>query len=391
MSDLEDYKAIVRQFALGYYRRLKKYTDKYVGVSLLNIGGLSNTNYIATIKDMTNNQRIAQVIFRKFGAISDCVDHVLEANIINYLSDNDFGPKSLQEGYPANYRISELIENAENIEKEKTFDQSILDSIYQILNFYNMFSYTFKYNVKNDKIFFTVVEDGITSPRNKVTKTQYENCMYDMLKKAKDAFAPFAQEFRSKLKLEGNELEYEYLDKFENYLNNFSENFNAYYPQNGFLVMSHNDVHRLNFIHKKGETKLYCLDHEYANLNIPGTDIANYMNESNFNYEPEYYFTLDKVNFDKYYEYYQNYIDMFIQNHRFLDKVEGGKEFLKLIKTKDYYIRLHQILNSFWLLYCAIYLDFNEWQKDRVGSFYYLHGIHRLQLLETGVKALSNL
>lgn len=386
MTDEESIKSIVRKFAIKFYKNIRV-TEKYVGVAIKSLGGLSNVNYIATIKDMTNNRKIGQLMFRKYGAISDCVDHVLEAKITSYLGKEGIGPNSYEEG--ESYRIAEYLDNTLNIEREKTFDNGILSSIYEILNLYNLFSYTYKFNVNGDKLFLKIINDGVKKQRTEVKKTQFENCMIDMYNKALKAFKPFAEEFRKSLKKENNEEDYMWLDKFEAYLNEYKTRFTDVYPRQGFVVMCHNDVHRLNFLHKKNESKLYCLDHEYANLNLPGNDLANYMNESNFNYEPDYFFTLDKVDFDKYYQFYQNYIELFISNHRFLEKEEGGLEFIKLIKTKKYYIKLHQILNLFWLLYCAIYLDYKEWIKDKIGSFYFLHGIHRLQLLEAGAKALE--
>ena len=60
------------------------------------------------------------------------------------------------------------------------------------------------------------------------------------------------------------------------------------------------------------------------------------------------------------------------------------------MQTKKYYIQLHQIINLFWLLYSAIYLNFDKWNKDH-NDFYYLHFIHRIQYLEKGEEALSAL
>ncbi len=80
---------------------------------------------------------------------------------------------------------------------------------------------------------------------------------------------------------------------------------------------------------------------------------------------------------------------MFSANHKFLEQEQGGQEFIKMIRTKKYYIKLHQVLNLFWLLYCAIYLDYKEWIKDKIGSFYFIHGIHRMIYLELGQKAID--
>ena len=54
---------------------------KYLGVELTKIGGLSNVNYIAVVKDISTNEQIAKILYRKFGSLSKGVSHELETTI----------------------------------------------------------------------------------------------------------------------------------------------------------------------------------------------------------------------------------------------------------------------------------------------------------------------
>ena len=71
------------------------------------------------------------------------------------------------------------------------------------------------------------------------------------------------------------------------------------------------------------------------------------------------------------------YLDEFIKlNNDWINKDEN-KEFLKLIKSKNYYLNLHSITNVFWFLFCVINLDFeNEIVKKT--DHYFEYGYDRL-------------
>ena len=113
---------------------------------------------------------------------------------------------------------------------------------------------------------------------------------------------------------------------------------------------------------RKKDQKLFILDREYAFLNFPENDMANYLNETMlFNYKPEYYFLFDKVDFDKGYQIYQKYVEQFIQNHTFMKESKEGKEFLEFMKTKKYFILLNNIINLFYFLWSICYVDFYTW------------------------------
>lgn len=176
-------------------------------------------------------------------------------------------------------------------------------------------------------------------------------------------------------------------------MQNFNEIFMSVFPKEGYFVQNHHDFHRLNFIVHKETQKMYVIDHEYASLGLIGHDIANFFTESNFNYTPNYYFLPEEINFDFFFEFYKKYTSKFELNFKnILEKEEESKLF-ELIKSKKYYITLHCIINLFWLLYSAIYLNFNDefGKEQEVGAFtYFQHGIDRLIYFERAFEALKN-
>ena len=194
--------------------------EKYIGVELKKIGGLSNVNYSGIVKDMSTNQRIAQVLYRKFGALSESVNHELETTIINYLARRGFGPKLYTE-VPGDYRISEFLIGTSTISKEKELDQDLLDKLIVILNIFTSISYTYKYTTSGDNISLTPVQDGINEKRINVSKNQYLNCMVDWLEKARSVYKVFTDQFKQKYSKEKNPKEWADVEFVQYYLDNF--------------------------------------------------------------------------------------------------------------------------------------------------------------------------
>ena len=255
-----------------YYLSTKKIMtipQKYIGVQLKKIGGLSNVNYSGIIKDMSTNQKIVQVLYRKFGALSESVDHNLEVTIINYLAKKGYGPKLLYE-VEGDYRISEFLVGTNTIPKEKTFDQKLLEKLYVILNSFTSISYCYRYNVSGDDIFLNPVDDGIKEKRIQISKNQYQNCVVDWLERAKSGFKVFKDQFLEKYSKEKNPTEWADVELVQYYLDNFRPYFLENFPKEGFLVLNHNDTHRLNVLVRKTDEKLFLIDQEFSFLNLPG-------------------------------------------------------------------------------------------------------------------------
>ena len=212
-----------------------------------------------------------------------------------------------------------------------------------------------------------------------------------MYNKALNNFKIFSDEFIKKIPRESNKKLYLDFEKLDYYMRNYRNIFLEVFPKNGYMVLCHNDIHRLNLIIRENDKKVFLLDHEYACLNLIGNDFANYMNESCYIYEKEYQFTKENIDFEKYYNLYKLYIKEFINTYKFMNNIEEYKFFLNEIQTKKYYLKLHCVINLFWFLYCIIYLDFEKWNKDKENFFYFIHGIHRIYYFECAKNEIKNI
>lgn len=352
------------------------------------LGGLCNENYLVKIVEKKNTNKILfQLVYKKFGIISKTGEHILESQIIEYLSKENIGPKLYLE--KKNYRLMEYIPETKHIEKDILFDDRIINQLSLIFDTYNHFTKTYSYNINENIIEIQPLKDANTNnSRINVTKNYYDhiNLIYKM---AKNSFNKFENEFSQKVPLKGNEETYDILNKFKYYLNNFQDNFKKLYPKEGYLVMCHNDVNRYNFIQKISDGKLYCLDHEYASLNLPGYDIADYLNETNFNFFPDYYFSYEDINYDKYFVIYRKYIEKFVESNKNLLNKTRGQLFFKYITSKRYYLSLHQIINYFWILCSIAYLNFDTWLSGKQIEIYI--GKDLIRFYELGLKKLKEL
>ncbi len=389
MEDFETIKSNIRSYIIN--KKKIQLPEKVIEINLKDIGGLSNTNYLATITNSTTNEMIDQILYRKFGEISDVVDRDLETMIINDLSLKGLGPKIYEKDKNGKYRIDEYLSNTSPIQKKDEFAPIVINQINQIVNNYSLIINMYKYHISGENINFSIIKDAISKPKRRINNNMFDKCMVEMYNKAILSFNIFSEQFKANINRENNKILYEQFESLEKYMINYKKLFTSIFPKSGFMILCHNDIHRLNLIVRKSDNKLFVLDHEYACLNLVGNDFANYMNESCFIYEPEYIFTKDLINFDKYYGYYKNYLKVFCENHKFLNGTDDGKKFLKEIQTKKYYLKLHVIINLFWFLYCVIYLNFSEFNKDQKNFFYFQHGIHRIYYIEAAMKAIEEL
>lgn len=377
--------------------------DREQGLITMNIkklDGLSNTNYHVTISNNTTNEILSQVVYRKFGEISDVVDRELETFIIKSLSNKGIGPKIYLHDSQMRFRIDEFMVDTTPIPDNLKFESKILDQIIKILVSYSLISNVCEYKTicetQKEKFSISMAplpskntsSKGLHIHQKRIKHTIFDQCMKDMYQKAFKGWETFSQEFKTKVLRENNEMEYEKLMKFEYYMRNFHEIYSKVFPSHGLLILNHNDVHRLNLIVNQKTHKMYILDHEYASMNQIGNDIANFMNESIFNYSPDYSFHPNTINFDFFYSTYLKYLKVFYTKHEYIFKDENGKEMFETIKARKYYINLHCCLNLFWLLYCGIYLNFYDY-IDSKGFSYFQHGIDRIEFYEKALKELE--
>ena len=383
-------KTKIKSFIINSYN----IEEKDFEISLKNLGGLSNKNFIVTITNTTTKEIIDQILYRKFGEISDVVDRDLETMIINNLSKKGIAPKIYEVDTKDNFRIEQFLSNTSPIKKIDEFDNNIIKQIIKILNNYSLIANLYKYEILNNEIIYNPIflnDDENDKNKRKISTDMFNKCMNEMYNKALNNFKIFSDEFIKKIPRESNKKLYLDFEKLDYYMRNYRNIFLEVFPKNGYMVLCHNDIHRLNLIIRENDKKVFLLDHEYACLNLIGNDFANYMNESCYIYEKEYQFTKENIDFEKYYNLYKLYIKEFINTYKFMNNIEEYKFFLNEIQTKKYYLKLHCVINLFWFLYCIIYLNFEKWNKDKENFFYFIHGIHRIYHFECAKNEIKNI
>ncbi len=385
----DNIKSKIKSFIINSYN----IEEKYFEISLKNLGGLSNKNFIVTITNKTTKEIIDQILYRKFGEISDVVERDLETMIINQLSEIGIAPKIYEIDPNSNFRIEQYLSNTSPIKKIEEFDNHIINQIIHILNNFSLIANVYKYEILNNKIVHNPIfqNDEEDKKIKKISTDMFNKCMNEMYNKALKNFKIFSEEFIKTIPRENNKELYLDFEKFDYYMKNYHNIFLDIFPKNGFMILCHNDIHRLNLIIRQNDKKIFLLDYEYACLNLIGNDFANYMNESCYIYENNYQFTKEKIDFEKYYNLYKLYINEFINTHKFMNNIEECKLFLNEIQTKKYYLKLHCVINLFWFLYCVIYLDFEELNKDKKNFFYFIHGIHRMYHFERAKNEINNI
>ena len=285
----------------------KTIPDESIEIELSKIGGYSNYNYRAIIKNITTNEIIEQIFYRKFGskfgALSESVDHETESFITKYLSQKEYGPKLLFE-IPNECSMTEFLVNTITLPYEKCLNKNIIESLSNILNYFTLISYSYKYNINEEKISIKSIENIKDTKKINVTRNHYEKYVVDIYEKTKSSFKIFSDKFIQKYSKEKNPKEWDDFELVQKYLNNFKQIFIENFDTKGFLVLNHNDVFRFNILYREKDEKIFLVDHEYFSLNLPGYDIAYYLVEYFIQYEPEYNLALNDVNFDKIYKYY---------------------------------------------------------------------------------------
>ena len=386
---------------------IKKYiasSDKYktlnqnnIDIELTKIGGYSNMNYMGIIKDISTNDIIEYIFYRefcsKFGPLSASVDHEQESKITKFLSQKDYGPKLLYE-IKDNFTISEFLINTRTLPLEKYFDKNIVEQLCSILNYFISFSYIYKYKITDNGIILNQLKEKDNNFENKIelTKNQYEKSLGDIYEKTKSIFRNFIDKFKQKYSKEKNPKEWADVELVKYYVDNFKKIYNDNFPDKGFFVINHNDVFSSNILFRDKDEKIFLIDHEYFLLNLPGNDIAYYLTEYYIKYEPKYICELDKIDYDKIFDVYENFIHKFIQfNHKYIEKDEYGKEFIEIILTKEYFIRLMNNINLYLFNWSIGNIDFDNWEKDARKEFFFVHGVDRIKFYLLGMKTIQHL
>ena len=346
------------------------------------IDGMTNKNYQITYYNKNDKNKKYEVLYRKYGDILDLCEHDKEIYIINYLSNKKEGPNILYSS--SDYRIEEFVKESKQIPLELRYDKTILEKIINILSNYPSISNIYKYSLNPElklELYYNNNENN--NEKNYVFPTLLNICdkLFNKAKEKYEVFTTKFGEFFSKNELKDNIKTMK--EKFDFYMNDYKNKFLSLFPKKGFFILCHNDCHRWNFLYKEIDKKLIIIDHEYSCYALPGLDLCNYFNENSFYFyeNGNYEFKKEEINIEVYFEEYQKYIKQFIKlNENWINK-EENKEFVDLIKSKEYYLNLHSITNVFWFLFCIINLDFDDDIINKT-SHYFEYGYDRLTYAE---------
>ncbi|MCQ2820527.1 MAG: hypothetical protein MJ252_24955 [archaeon] len=345
---------------------------------LRKISGMTNVNYHVrvTYEDTSkeNKKEELNLFFRKFGIMSGCLNRELEQLILEELSNKQLGPPLLFK--EKDYCILEFIVGGNEISLEERYLESNLKDIIKINSLYALISNIYQFKIKENSL---EVKKYLDVKGGKDIQYTLWDEVKRMLPTAKESFENFKKNcltyFKSEDKIP-NEIK-EKIKIFQNTLDNYENIFlKLFFGLEGFFVLTHNDMHRWNFVKK--EQKIYAIDHEYACLGLIGMDVANYMNENSFYFGDEGYigFKEEEVDVPFYFGIYQKYLEEIKNNFKGFG--ENIQKYLEKISTLDYYLNLHRLTNTFWFLFCAINLEF----KDGKAGDTLAYGCDRLKYAE---------
>lgn len=347
------------------------------------ISGMSNKNYQVRVTiEKPPNQ--FYFFYRKYGVMSNCLNRGLEQTILEAMSKEKLGPELLYKG--KDFCILEFIVDAPELNEDEKYNENILNHIINISVNYSFILHPVQYEILQSEDSNTKLENCFKL--TKVNEDSQKNVTYSianevirMLPIAQEKFDCFYNDIMEYYKDKSNipEEEFKRIQKFEKTLKNYVPLFlNSFYYKKGFLVLSHNDMHRWNFLKK--DEKIYIIDHEYACMSLIGMDLANYMNENSFYFAQNgnEVFKKEEIDINYYYKIYLKYLEKLKKKY---DKVNPDLvKFLNEIKSIDYYISLHIVTNTFWFLFTAINLSFDK-HNGKISAML-KYGCDRLEYVE---------
>jgi thiamine kinase-like enzyme len=311
----------------------------------------------------------------------ELVDRDLETYIIESLNKVDLGPK-IYETDMMKYRIEEYIHHLVPLKNEDMFKDKVFKHIIDIFTTYNSLGDVGYYNTlvsghKKETFWKLLLKDEKT---NFLTFT-----VKRMIPLAQSSLDVFSQKVKEKFPTDNSMLEK--LNEVEYFMHNFEHIFYDCTPDICIMVLSHNDAHILNIMHKPDFSKVYVFDHEYASYNFLGFDIANYIIESQFILEDEAfpYYQFFVKDYDVYkdegmYECYLKFFDNFVEKKGELFKnYSNFEETISVCKSKEYYYRMMGMSALMWFVFGVIYLDYDT-IINKTGYDYFSYCLDRLSI-----------
>jgi thiamine kinase-like enzyme len=394
---MEHFEKIYNNLKTYIKRTLSDLNCNEIELSFEKLNGLSNDIYLVRMFDKTSQEMVHEVIYRQFGQISDLVDRELERKIIDSLSSKSLTPRILQTD-GSSYRIEEFVSNASTMTKESLKEDDVIERIIQILVAYTMISGVYIYKISSNEFSqdykIKIDPEMVSSSSQGVKQNIFDMCMRDMLNKARKNFEKFSNNFDKKYNKFLNQELLSKFDKIMYYIKNYNDIFSKIFPNKGFFVLNHNDVHRLNLLVSEDQEKLFILDHEYSALNLVGVDIVNYLIETSFSYDlneyPYYKFESNEINFENYFEIFKEFIEKFESSNQSLLLQGDNRRKFEKVKTFKYFLRLVCVISLFWLLYSVIYFDYDSFSLSKTFD-YFQHAVDRIYILEKAYQKLETL
>ena len=350
------------------------------------INEITNSIFEIRIYYKTTNELYDRVIYKKFSKISKSCSNKIEQSIFNSLSKKGFGPKILYIDPNHTFRIEECSSRNFSLKKSQQFQSDIIEQIIQIIVSYSLIANVFSFTLKCDdqlnskfKILINALNkksENDSLPENNF----FDMCFKDLYLRSLNCFKEFGDKFRKRCIKCTNKTIFEEFQKLEFFMNNFKLLFKNSFPEKSFMVLNHNDFGKRKII-VLDDNKVNVIENDFSSLNLIGFDFVNYLNESVFNYIPNYEFNEDELDLDDCYLIYLKFINKFEEFHSELKESEEGKKILDEIKSKNYYLNLHCLINIFWVLHCSLYLNHDKFINNE-GFNYFNHAIDRIKLYE---------
>lgn len=369
-------------------QNIVKYLEKKTGLDMnkvhVNIllereDGLNNYNYHVRLTYLDVDRAEVDLFYKKYGEISQSIGHHIERQIVELFSQKRICPFAYVN--EDTYRIEEYLTDLKTVPLVPKPDPVIVENTFKILCEYSLLANICHYNINETT--HDVRMNSITEGRPvEVDKNFYQISLESMLPQAQTKFEEFSHSFHEYYDKNDpkNEELYKDFDLLENFVKNYTKIFTEAFPQEGFFILAHNDLHGFNILVKDEQKNIFIIDNEYACYNLIGLDVANYFNENSYHFtDGGYFFEEEAIDADYYFENYLKFIDLFIKaNEDWCVKTSEGQEYMRKISSKKYYCNLHVITNLFWTVYCIIALDFDkEFIDHKLFSFRY--GCDRLK------------
>ena len=344
----------------------KTYNDrKNITYHTERLNSLTNQIFHVTITE--NDKILEEIIYRNFGEFGSIVDREFEESVIRALSDKGEGPK-IKDTDHTTYRIDEYVTNAKHLKQNELIKEDNINKIIKALISYEEIAPIYQYSVKHNKINIKILKSDILFKVN-TFNNYYDVLMNKMLPKGIDRLNQFDSRIRQHQELMHNENINSQLKQINIFANSISSIITSIYPKQGYYILNHNDIFRLNFLINKEQFDL--IDHEYGGLNLIGYDIVNYLIETSYDYSPKYIYDSSNVNIDKYYQVYLQYIEHFSHSNTFsfFNQSKEGKEYINSIRQREYFINLFKLNSIFWFVVALVYLDFDSYINDKTTDY----------------------